>query len=316
MYRCILAPVDGTAFGERALPLASSIARRSGATLHLVHVKVPLIAPAGMDAVAVGGVWALDGTGPERSYLEELAERLREVHSIEVRVAFLHGPVAPMLEQYGRDCDVNAVIMSTHAHSRFSRLWHHGIAEHVSRALPIPVLLARFDAGDEIAPDLTERVELRHILVPLDGTPHAEAILEHALAVGGLFRSRYTLLRVLEPITRSGSRATIGRAAALQYLNAIAERLRSMRLDVRTRVVFSERAADAIVAFASARNTPGGRIDCIAMESHPHRPLSLLLGGHTVDAVLRDSPVPVLLFEPPPDAPVPRVHLPGLSVEG
>jgi nucleotide-binding universal stress UspA family protein len=42
MYRKLLVPLDGSAFGEQALPLAVSLARRDGAELHLVHVQVPL----------------------------------------------------------------------------------------------------------------------------------------------------------------------------------------------------------------------------------------------------------------------------------
>jgi hypothetical protein len=36
--RRLLVPLDGSAFGERALPLAVDIARRAGAELQLVHV--------------------------------------------------------------------------------------------------------------------------------------------------------------------------------------------------------------------------------------------------------------------------------------
>jgi len=38
MIRSILVPLDGSTFGEHALPMAASLARRAGATLHLVHV--------------------------------------------------------------------------------------------------------------------------------------------------------------------------------------------------------------------------------------------------------------------------------------
>ena len=57
MYRSILVPVDGTAFGEHALALAATVARRTGAGLHLAHAHVPAIAPVGMDAVAAAGPW-------------------------------------------------------------------------------------------------------------------------------------------------------------------------------------------------------------------------------------------------------------------
>src|SRR5689334_13590803 len=43
MFRSILVPLDGTKFGEHALPLAAELARRCDATLHLAQVITPVI---------------------------------------------------------------------------------------------------------------------------------------------------------------------------------------------------------------------------------------------------------------------------------
>jgi nucleotide-binding universal stress UspA family protein len=40
MYRAILVPLDGSAFGEQALPPACRLAKAANATLHLAHVDV------------------------------------------------------------------------------------------------------------------------------------------------------------------------------------------------------------------------------------------------------------------------------------
>ena len=41
MFRTILTPLDGSTFGEWALPVALNIARRSAADLRLLHVVPP-----------------------------------------------------------------------------------------------------------------------------------------------------------------------------------------------------------------------------------------------------------------------------------
>ena len=41
-FRSLLVPVDGTPFGEHALPLALGLARRAGASVRLVYVHSPL----------------------------------------------------------------------------------------------------------------------------------------------------------------------------------------------------------------------------------------------------------------------------------
>jgi nucleotide-binding universal stress UspA family protein len=75
MYRAILVPLDGSEFGEQALPVALSIAQRAGALVRLAHVQ------AGEDA----GARALASSptpvdtqvqATERIYLEQLAQRL------------------------------------------------------------------------------------------------------------------------------------------------------------------------------------------------------------------------------------------------
>ena len=52
MYRSLLVPLDGSQFGEHALPLARAIARQTSATLHLVHVHVIRV-PISVDAIPV-----------------------------------------------------------------------------------------------------------------------------------------------------------------------------------------------------------------------------------------------------------------------
>ena len=42
MYHSIVVPLDGSPFGEQALPLGLSIAQRAETSIDLVHVHVPL----------------------------------------------------------------------------------------------------------------------------------------------------------------------------------------------------------------------------------------------------------------------------------
>jgi nucleotide-binding universal stress UspA family protein len=309
MYRCIVAPVDGSAFGEHALPVATAVARRSGASLRVVHVHIPLIAPAGAETVALGSPWTELSKQEERAYLDALVRRIAEAHRVPADYALVEGVVPHALERHARHCGAGLVVMSTHGYTRFRRLWHSGVAEHVARELPVPVLLVR-PAQEELEPDLAAAPELRHLLVPLDGTPYAESIVRHAVALGRPFRARYTLLRVVRPERRGRlagqRRMDRERTRARQYLSAIAERLRAAGLEVRTHVVLSDDPAQAILDVAQrATSLLGAPVDLIALEAHPHRPAARILAAHTADRVVRDAPVPVLLFDPPP-APVLR----------
>lgn len=322
MHPCILTPLDGTAFGEHALPHAAALARRSGATLHLAHVHELVIAPSGAETVILPPSWTDLTRAAEQSYLDEVAQRLASSHGIQVRTHLTDGEVADALERCTLECGATLVVMSTHAHTGLSRLWHHGVAERMTRDLPMPVLLVRAPA-DEPAPALDAEPEIEHVLIPLDGTPYAEAMIEHAVALGRVSGARYTLLRVVRPESAFGS-ALLGqdrhsydelyreRTLAQQYLNALAERMRAAQLDVRTRVVVSSEVAAAILEQIAGGPRGAGRADLLAIQAHPHRPVSRVLAPHITDTLLRGSPVPVLLFQPTlvPQAPAAQVPAP------
>jgi len=339
MYRCILAPLDGTEAGECALPLAARIAQRSGAVLHLVHVQLPFAVPPGVDAGALGLLGDSITTAPAPDYLEKLGRHLQSTCGISVVETFLQGPVAPTLEKYAADCGMSLVVMSRQAHAHFGRVWHEGVAEQVTRSLQIPVLFTRtgdenssdsdpsrdlhhfllpLDGGEHWA-DIVEHAvmpsrDLHHFLLPLDGGEHWADIVEHAVMLGGLFDARYTLIRVVEHATGEHS-APSAYEEARSYLETIASRLRSQGLEVNVRIVFAERPAEAIMAAVEANDGSGFPIDCIAMESRSQTTLSNLLGFHTLDSVIRGSPMNMLLWESKSETVQQSVDVPGLQPE-
>jgi nucleotide-binding universal stress UspA family protein len=303
MYRCVLVPVDGTAFGEHALALAASVAHRTGATLHLAHVHVPAIAPVGMDTVATSGPWSEILKEQESGYLQGLAERLASTFGARVTFQVMDGPVPDALESRAAECGADLVVMSTHGHAGIRRVWHHCVAEQVLQELPIPVLLVH-PRDEEAEPDLSSRAELKHLLIPLDGSTQPYAMLESAIALGRGFRARYTLLRVVRPPSSSQAareneiwRRSLehDQAAAQQYLNGFAERMRAAGLEVRSEVRVDDEPATAIVRFMRESARAGSPVDLVAMERHTHRGFAHALATHTTDTVVRDGGSPVLL---------------------
>jgi nucleotide-binding universal stress UspA family protein len=312
MYRCMLVPLDGTAFGEHALPYAVSIARRSGATLHLTHVHLPPIVPSGAETAVLPTAWIEVTWDEKKAYLDRLAQRLASVDSIRVETRITEGSVASALEHEAMSCAAGLIAMSTHAHVGLRRLWHHGVADQLARDLSLPILLVRPDEED-FEVDLTTEPDLGHILILLDGSPEAEAVVEHATQLGKTFGSRYTLLRVVETESVIGysllspdgqlnvnphhqAEATTARA----YLEEVAAQMRSAGLEVATEVLVSAEVPGAVLDYVrSSASDPRGRIDLIAIEAHHRGPVIRLLFRGTADALLKASPVPVLLYQQP-----------------
>jgi len=148
-----------------------------------------------------------------------------------------------------------------------------------------------------------------HLLVALDGSHHAEQVLEHAEALAKAFHSTITLVRatvsaetLLAQTATSG--ATLGdgaafvdptpildadRDAAVEYLNGVAARLRQHNLTVNTEHPEGP-AAEAIVKRATEE-----RVSLILMTTHGRGGLGRVVFGSTADSVLRHAPCPVLL---------------------
>jgi len=306
MYRCILAPVDGTAFGEHGLRFAATLARRSGAVLHLVHVHESVNTPASMETLAYGGAWNDIVREQEAGYLEGLAERLTRGHAIRVETRIVEGQVAAALAACARECGVGLVVMSTHGRSGLGRLWHSRVAEQLSREAGLPLLLVRpGDAEEE--PELAREPELRRVLIPLHGSGGGGAVMDQAIELGRLFRARFTLLQVVLPAFALGGRLRRNPAelhhelmraqtSARQYANAVAERMRAAGLEVEALVRFAPDTTAAIVGLVASR--PAGEdFHMVVMESQGHHPHPRFLSGPTSEMVARQARLPVLAVQ-------------------
>ena len=147
----------------------------------------------------------------------------------------------------------------------------------------------------------------RSILVPLDGSTNAEAILPHILALGQVAQYEFTLLRVVEsimiarpmppnPAVRELDDQLIDqlRVDAQIYLEQVAERLADHGLTMHIEVVVAPQAASAILEQAKQ-----DRCDLIAMATHGRHGLARVLLGSVADKVLGGARTPVLLYRSP-----------------
>jgi nucleotide-binding universal stress UspA family protein len=148
------------------------------------------------------------------------------------------------------------------------------------------------------------------VLVALDGSAAAEAVLPYVQALAAKFGSTVLLLWVAPPAeqhvvgsppgagstagTLGGARdpaqlAAVGRQQLATYLRRLTARLRRRGLDVHSEQP-EGLAAERIVQ--RAREWPA---DLIAMTTHGRGGLERLILGSVAEAVLRQAPCPVLL---------------------
>jgi nucleotide-binding universal stress UspA family protein len=307
MFQTILVLLDGSRFGEQALPLALTVARRASAKLRIVHNHVPPL-PVHPDSVlASDPALETKSRKQERAYLEAVANKLTAAGAGPVATALVDGPVLAALCTHVAETTADLVVMTTHGRGPLARFWLGSVADGLVRRLAVPLLLVRPGEPEEDEADLKQDQVLRHLLIPLDGTPHAEAILRPALALGALMGAAYTLVRVIEPVPVVGldvpGYAAAGVDEALverlqtqshDYLNRVAGRLREQGAKVQTQVIVNQLAPGAILSEAVTR-----RHDAIALETHGRGGLSRLFLGSVADKVVRGATVPVLVHRSP-----------------
>jgi nucleotide-binding universal stress UspA family protein len=321
MYRTILVPLDGSPFGEQALPLALALARRAGAELRVVQAAVPLAA---MFAEPRPGLESTADPALRRhsqAYLDGVVRRLQGLAGgqAEVTSALVEGSVAEALHGHALAAGADLVVMTTHGRGPLARAWLGSVADVLIRRLRVPVLLVRPHEG---APDAPAPPAVRHVLVPLDGSPLAEQVLEPALALGCLTDARYTLLRVIPPVIMAPYDPTYPPLSGLEgllqqmqgmhtqdrqdaeaYLARVAEDLRIRGLRVSVQVMVHEVPAVAILE--AARGHADG---VVALATHGRTGLPRLFLGSVADKVVRGSADPVLVYRPSPVPQAPRAE--------
>ena len=142
------------------------------------------------------------------------------------------------------------------------------------------------------------------ILVPLDGSPLAEAVLPHAEALAKSEKAKIILLRVpIMPTTEFISRdpsviAKILEDMEQQTRDYIEEKVKSLKeKKIKVQGIIREGSIpDTIIAVAKETTA-----DVITMSTHGRSGLQRILMGSVAEQVVSISPVPVMLFHPSPN---------------
>lgn len=133
------------------------------------------------------------------------------------------------------------------------------------------------------------------MLVPLDGSPLAECVLPHAVAVGKAMDAEVTLLRAVVRESSPGSPAVdpldwhMRKSEADSYLGEVAERLRDAGLKVKT-VLTEGKPAGRIIRYAR-----GESVGLIIISSHGRSGLSRWNINSVVQKVILQAYAPTMI---------------------
>jgi len=140
----ILVPLDGSPLAERALPTALELLSDGpGATLILLRAAEAHILP-GTDPIEAQVAVIQEA----ESYLDSVADRLREQGITEVVTSVWYSSAAKAIVEAAQVRRVDLIVMSTHGRSGLGRALRGSVAETVVRRTRTPILLV--SAGGEV----------------------------------------------------------------------------------------------------------------------------------------------------------------------
>lgn len=305
MNGSIIVPLDGTRFGECAIPYALSIARRAGLAVHLVHVHenlAPVYAPA---FAIVGDSPDSDIRQNEQDYLQSLRDRTRFDQDVELETALIEGDVADALDQFVHDVKASLIVMATDSRGALERFFLGSVTDQMIRTSLPPLLLVH--PGNEDADEDVD-VHLNHLLLPLESAADFEGILKPALELSALFDGDCTLFHVVDDTVAGDYAPRInftncegkGRESCCSEARAHFENLAELLCEnghkVAVRIVESSYPAAGILEEAKS-----GKTDWIAISSQRRPRLSQLMFGNTADKIIHGAKIPVFVYVPRQD---------------
>ncbi len=296
MFRRILVPLDETVEADDALAAARFFAERDGARLVLLHV-----AP---DASREGGHTA--ATTDLRSRAQ-----LLNAHGIESEMLLETGDPAKVIARVARTRQADLVVAAPHRRHGLDGLLHPSVTRRIFSTVSVPTYVcAGRVASTRRQPVLDTHTSL--VIVPLDGSEHAEQAIAPAMAFAREYGRTLLLLRAVGPsgYIDSGTDASWwemqelanAKRTALESLRQSRHRIKhDFGIGAQTMLCVGEPGAQ-IAAVAQAH--PGS---LIVMSTHGRTGLArLALGSVTYDVVTR-APAPVLVV-PVSDA---DIHAPA-----
>lgn len=189
MYQRLLVPLDGSPLAEQVLPYVYVLGNSLKCPIALVRAfDLPYMLESA-DGATIDRV----STGlrqQAQEYLNRLSTSLRDAGET-VSVAEYEGDPATVIVNEAEKVPDTLIAISTHGRSGVTRWVLGSVAEKVLNATTNPLLMIRGKPVEGSSPpdlpapsqEWAALVDVKTIVVPLDGSPVSEQVLPHAVAL-------------------------------------------------------------------------------------------------------------------------------------
>ncbi len=185
----ILFATDFSPFSQAALPYLSSIAKRYGATLHVIHI----LAPEPATGVPLDSFPELDA---DRNAAQSAMNALlasRPFENIEHTATIERGELWDVLAPFIKEKNIDLIVLGTHGRRGLKKLVLGSVAEQVFRLAPCPVLTI----GPQATHEGTVDTSFKTILFATDFSSGSQHALSYAVSLARANRSHLILLHAV-----------------------------------------------------------------------------------------------------------------------
>ncbi len=195
-FQTIVVPLDGSGYGERAMPWALALAVPS-TRLILLQVTPTAHAVTDFRGKTVGSSDDIQQAYAEtaRRNLETIEEKWCPDRE-DVSLVTAQGDPADEILRIAREEDADIIIMSSHGQGAVGRFVSGSVADQIVRTAPLPVMIIGPDG------DLSPKQTIRRVILPMDGSEQSHRALPIAEAIANQAGAEVYVVSVVSPVTR------------------------------------------------------------------------------------------------------------------
>jgi len=218
--------------------------------------------------------------------------------------AIAYGNVADEIVSFADKNDIDLIIISTHGYSGIRRWVLGSVARKVLYGTGVQVLLAKSKAPK------VSHAELKRLLLPLDGSPFAEAPIPSIEELTKGTKTEIVLTTVCKPplVPSYGDRPinptwkkyrdelwAETQKQASEYLNKVKTKFEKQGMKVKSQVIPGDLGRVGESIMQAAQNE---KVDLIVMTTHGRSGVSRWVYGGVANRIMEQSMQPILLIRP------------------
>jgi nucleotide-binding universal stress UspA family protein len=267
MYDRILVPVDGSKFSEEMLPHAAGIAAKRGVPLVILRV--------------------VDKESAKANAEREL-QPLAAARGAEALCVVARGDVADAIAEEARRVPRTLLAMTSHGRSGLLEAMLGSVALRIVRGGDPALVYRPSGSGHDRQP-----MEVRQVIMPLDGTRESEAIIPQAAGFAKWLDAELMVIGVVHPAAAAEAGVAPGDVMESSYVRSRAE---SCQAEHGVRVSWDVLHGDPVESITEF--TRGRKDVVLAMATHGRQPIEATFLGSVTAGCLRKAGVPVLMRTP------------------